>query len=174
MSTIRKRYDGKVAVITGGASGIGAAIGHALAEFGCTVILADVQIELAETTADKIRKLGGKAHSLTLDVRDVAAYEQTLKQVVKDHGQLDFLFNNAGIVVFAEAVDHTNQDWQNVIDINLRGVVNGVQCAYPIMREQGFGHIINTASLAGLVPVPWQIAYVATKSAVVAITSITA
>ncbi|MBW1814202.1 MAG: SDR family oxidoreductase, partial [Deltaproteobacteria bacterium] len=78
-------------------------------------------------------------------------------------GRLDYMFNNAGIGVAGEARDFSYEDWQKVIDTNLYGTVNGVFAAYHVMVKQGFGHIINTASLAGLIPVPGEISYTASK-----------
>ena len=172
MDIMSKHYSGKVALITGGASGIGAALGHALANLGCEVILADIQVDLAEDTAHAIRKSGGNAKSLLLDATDFYAFNLVLNAVYEEFGKIDFLFNNAGIIVFAKAQDHSIEDWQKVINVNLCGVVNGVQCGYRIMKEQGFGHIINTASLAGLVPFPWQISYASTKTAIVTLSEI--
>lgn len=162
-----RTFAGAVAVITGGASGIGRAFGEALAQRGAVVVLADRQLELAEQAAAAIRTAGGQAAAVELDVTDFAAFQQVVRETVTVHGRLDYLFNNAGIGIGGEVRYYTIEDWNAVLDVNLHGVVHGVQAAYPIMLEQGFGHIINTASMAGLTPAPGIVSYCATKHAVV-------
>jgi NAD(P)-dependent dehydrogenase (short-subunit alcohol dehydrogenase family) len=166
-----RTFDGAVAVITGGASGIGRALGEALARRGAAVILADLQADLAEEAAAAIRGGGGRATAAALDVADFPAVERLVRQTVEVHGRLDYLFNNAGIGVVGEARYYDIKDWDRVIDVNLRGVTNGVQAAYPVMLRQGYGHIVNTASLAGLVPFPTVVGYCAAKHAVVGLST---
>jgi NAD(P)-dependent dehydrogenase (short-subunit alcohol dehydrogenase family) len=160
-------YNEATAIVTGGASGIGRALAEELAKRGCEVVLADLQIELAEEAASVIRAAGGKAKALKLDVTDFPAVESLIIETVESWGRLDFMFNNAGIAVGGPADLHTIEDWNHIIDVNLRGVVNGTQVVYPIMLNQGFGHIVNTASMAGLMPGPGMISYTTTKHAVV-------
>lgn len=160
-------YNGAVAIITGGASGIGAALGRELAKRGCEVILADRQIDLAEEIAEKIRTAGGKASAEELDVTNFDAVEAMIYKTIKRTGRLDYMFNNAGIGTFGPASAYKIEDWYSVLDVNLRGVIHGIQVSYQIMREQGFGHIVNTASLAGLLASPGSIGYTTTKHAVV-------
>jgi NADP-dependent 3-hydroxy acid dehydrogenase YdfG len=136
------------------------------------VTLADRQVELAEQAASRIRADGGTATAVELDVRDAARFREVVRYCTADAGRMDFLFNNAGVVVFGEVRDYDPADWQNTIDVNLKGIANGIQPAYPLMIDQGFGHIINTASMAGLVPGPLQGVYSATKHAVVALSRI--
>jgi NAD(P)-dependent dehydrogenase (short-subunit alcohol dehydrogenase family) len=162
-----RTYAGAVAIITGGASGIGRALGEALARRRVEVVLADRQIELAETVAEGIRTKDGKATALELDVADFAATNRVVQQTVEKHGRLDYMFNNAGIGIAGEVRYYDINDWEQVLDVNLRGVVNGVQAVYPIMLRQGFGHIVNTASMAGLFPFPTVVSYCMTKYAVV-------
>ena len=102
-----------------------------------------------------------------VDVTDAVAVQRLVDGTVAREGRLDLLFNNAGIAVFADARDTSLEDWNRLIDVNLRGVVHGVAAAYPLMVRQGSGHIVNTASAAGLLPSPANIAYAATKHAVV-------
>jgi len=160
-------YDGATAIVTGGASGIGRALTEELARRGCEVVLADLQIEMAENVALQIRDSGGKAKALKVDVTDFPAMERIVRETIESSGRLDYIFNNAGIVIGCTANHYSIEDWNKIIDINLRGVVNGIQAAYFIMIEQGFGHIVNTASMAGLMPNPVNVAYAATKHAVV-------
>lgn len=168
--TIRT-YSGAVAVITGGASGIGQALGEELARRGAEVILADLQADLAEEVAAGIRAAGGEATAVGVDVTDFQAVKTLIEQAARTAGRLDYLFNNAGIVVIGEARHYEIDDWNRVIDVNLRGVVNGVQAAYPLMCRQGFGHIVNTASIAGLMPLAGLLSYSASKHAVVGLST---
>ncbi|MBP0454643.1 SDR family oxidoreductase [Kitasatospora sp. RG8] len=162
-------YKDATAIITGGASGIGRALAQDLASRGCEVVLADLQLEQAEEVAAAIRATGGKAVAARLDVTDHAEFAQLVKGTVARTGRLDYLFNNAGIShgMGAGARHYRIEDWRRVIDVNLGGTVNGVQAAYNVMIDQGFGHIVNTASMAGLVPSPGTTSYVTTKHAVV-------
>ncbi len=160
-------FDGATAIVTGGASGIGRGLAEELARRGCEVVLADLQIELAEEVASGIRVSGGKAKAVKIDVADFPAMEQLVRETVKNTGRLDYMFNNAGIVIGGYVNQYSIEDWNQVVDINLRGVINGIQAAYRTMMTQGFGHIINTASMAGLMPGPGNVAYTTTKHAVV-------
>jgi NAD(P)-dependent dehydrogenase (short-subunit alcohol dehydrogenase family) len=151
-----KALAGQTAIVTGGASGIGRALGEELAARGCTVILADRQLELAREAAVELENRGHAASAAELDVRDLAAFETLAQQVRARFGRIDFLFNNAGIGVGGGMETYAPEDWDDVFDVNLRGVANGVQSVYPILIEQRSGQIINTASMAGLVPSPSQ------------------
>ena len=162
-------FEGAVAVVTGGASGIGKALGEALAERGCEVVLADVDGELANKAAAAICSRGLKATAASVDVTNFAAISKTIDETVKRCGRLDYLFNNAGISISGEVLAHRMEDWDRILDVNLRGVINGIQAAYPVFVSQGFGHIVNTASMRGLVPVPMSVSYGATKAAVISI-----
>ncbi|REE95564.1 SDR family NAD(P)-dependent oxidoreductase [Thermomonospora umbrina] len=158
----------KIAIVTGGASGIGRAIATSLVARGDTVIVSDIDTAGAEAVADRLNTLGrGKAHAAPLDVTDAAAVTRLYQDVHNDHGRLDLVFNNAGISIGGLAEELTLDHWHRAVDINLMGVVHGVHAAYPLMLEQRSGHIVNTASLAGLVPMPMGIPYTATKHAVV-------
>jgi NAD(P)-dependent dehydrogenase (short-subunit alcohol dehydrogenase family) len=160
---------GKVAFITGGASGIGAALATKLADRGADVWIADRQVGPAEELAQGLNQHGGRAHAIELDVRSSPSFEHAVADAVRQSGRIDFLFNNAGIGVSGEVDSYTLDDWNDVFDVNLRGVVHGIQAVYPIMIRQHSGHIVNTASLAGLVTAAGQASYTATKHAVVAI-----
>jgi NAD(P)-dependent dehydrogenase (short-subunit alcohol dehydrogenase family) len=162
-----RSFRGAVVLITGGASGIGAALGRVLAAQGATVLLADRQAEAAEQEAARLREVGGSAAGLAVDVREAAAVEELVEGAFARHGRVDYLFNNAGIGVGGEACEHTLDDWRYIVEVNLMGVVHGVQAAYPRMVRQGFGHIVNTASVAGLASSPGTTAYSMTKHAVV-------
>ncbi|MFZ1177741.1 MAG: SDR family oxidoreductase [Mycobacterium sp.] len=160
---------GKIAFITGGASGIGAALTTKLANEGAEVWIADRQIGLAQELAQRLNSGGAKAHAVDLDVRNYSSFERAVAEAVQQSGRIDYLFNNAGIGVAGEVDSYTLDDWNDVFDVNLRGVVHGIQAVYPIMIRQHSGHIVNTASMAGLVTTVGQASYTATKHAVVAI-----
>lgn len=162
-----RTYDGASAIITGGASGIGRALGQTLARMGCDVTVADIEYEQTEKTAAEIRDEGGKAVAAKLDVTDFAAVEHLVQQTAARTGRLDYMFNNAGIAIGGSIHLHSIEDWENIIAVNLGGVTHGVQAALKVMKEQGFGHIVNTASMAGLIPTPHVVSYCATKHAVV-------
>jgi NAD(P)-dependent dehydrogenase (short-subunit alcohol dehydrogenase family) len=160
---------GKIAFVTGGASGIGAALATKLVDGGAEVWIADRQIGAAQELAQRLDGGGAKAHAIELDVRSYSLFERAVAEVVQQSGRIDYLFNNAGIGVSGEVDSYTLDDWNDVFDVNLRGVVHGIQAVYPIMIRQHSGHIVNTASMAGLVASPGLGSYTATKHAVVAI-----
>ena len=162
-----RTYAGAVAIVTGGASGIGAALGRALARRGATVVLADRQREAAAKLAVALQPDGGVAEAVELDVRDAAAVEALVDDVRGRYGRIDYLFNNAGVGVGGQVRDYTLDDWRYVVDVNLMGVIHGVHAAYGRMVAQGFGHIVNTASMAGWMPTPFMTVYGTTKHAVV-------
>ena len=160
---------GKIAFVTGGASGIGAALATKLVDGGAEVWIADRQIGAAQELAQRLDSGGVKAHAIELDVRSYPSFESAVAEAVRQSGRIDYLFNNAGIGVGGEIDSYALDDWNDVFDVNLRGVVHGIQAVYPIMIRQHSGHIVNTASMAGLVTTVGQAAYTATKHAVVAI-----
>jgi NAD(P)-dependent dehydrogenase (short-subunit alcohol dehydrogenase family) len=164
----RSVKQGDVAFVTGGASGIGKALSAALVRRGATVAVADVNASAGRAAAEELTSEGpGTAIPVWLDVRDAATFSAELTRVRAEHGRLDLLFNNAGIGIGGAVEELQLAHWERTLDINLRGVVHGVHAAYPLMLEQGFGHIVNTASLAGLLPFPLGTPYAMTKHAVV-------
>ncbi|MGB5547418.1 MAG: SDR family oxidoreductase, partial [Polyangiales bacterium] len=155
----------------GGAGGIGKALAEEMGARGCYLVLADINSELLDKTAAELRASGAQLDAKTVDVRDAAQVQALVDAAHQELGRIDYVFNNAGVNVCAEIRDTTLEDWNRLIDVNLRGVIHGVHAAYPIMCEQGFGHIINTASAAGLIPAAAEGAYAATKHAVVGLSS---
>ena len=131
--------------------------------------VADRQFGAAEELAQRLRDTGALVHAVELDVRDPSAFAAAITTAVETGGRIDYLFNNAGIGIGGEVDTLTLDDWTDIIDVNLRGVIHGIQAAYPIMIRQGSGHIVNTASMAGLVTTSAQAGYSATKHAVVAL-----
>ena len=162
-----RTYQDAVAIVTGAGSGIGRAIAIELARRGGEVVLADIELDDARTVADEIAQGGGRASAQRLDVADAASVEALIAQIVADHGRLDYLFNNAGIAVTGDVSMYTPESWRRIVEVNLMGVVHGVQAAYPRMLAQGYGHIVNIASTAGLLPSPSLVSYSTTKHAVV-------
>lgn len=160
-----RTYEDGVAIVTGAASGIGKAISEELAARGCRVILADVDGDEAEEAAAEIRERGGRASAKYVDVTSFEDVSELVTDTLSETGRIDYMFNNAGIGVFGDVENHTIDAWERIIAVNLGGVVNGVHAAYPEMIRQGFGHIVNTASLAGLITS--ATAYSTTKHAVV-------
>jgi NAD(P)-dependent dehydrogenase (short-subunit alcohol dehydrogenase family) len=158
---------GKIAFVTGGASGIGAALATELVDKGAEIWIADRQVGPAEELAQRLNSGGGKAHAIELDVRNYLSFERAVAEAVQQSGRIDYLFNNAGIGVGGEVDSYALDDWNDVFDVNLRGVVHGIQAVYPIMIQQHSGHIVNTASMAGLVATPGEASYTASKHAVV-------
>jgi NAD(P)-dependent dehydrogenase (short-subunit alcohol dehydrogenase family) len=164
---MKTRHAGKVAIVTGGASGIGRALAEELARRGAEVVLADRQAELAAEVAEGIERDGGRARAAELDVRDAGAFRAVADDTLQRAGRIDFLFNNAGIAVGRAMDEFERADWDDVLDVNLRGVCYGVQAVYPTMVRQGCGHIVNTASVAGLIASGNMASYTASKHAVV-------
>jgi len=160
-----KIFHGKTAVVTGAASGMGRAITLKLLSFGAHVVATDVNAEgLKALTAGHTG--AGKLTTQQLDVTNRTAFTALIQDVAAK-GSLDYLFNNAGIAITGELKDNVESDWQRTIDINQMGVLYGTLAAYEVMRVQGSGHIVNTASIAGLMPAPMLALYAMTKHAVV-------
>lgn len=156
----------QVAVVTGGASGIGRAVALEASRFA-RVVVADLDGAGAGRVAEEIAAAGGASTAIVLDVTDADAVQRAVARVAEQHGRIDYMFNNAGIGGTLDMCDVTLAHWRKIVEINLMGVVHGVQAAYPIMVRQHGGHIINTASIGGLIPVPGQTLYNTTKYAVV-------
>ena len=152
----------EVAIITGGGSGIGLALGRLLARRGVRVILADVDEEALARAAQEDGLEG-----MRLDVTDAAAVQVAVDRVVERHERLDYFFNNAGVGGTKKMLEATLEEWRRIVDLNLMGVIHGVRAAYPLMVRQGHGHIINTSSISGLIPWPGQTLYNTTKYAVI-------
>lgn len=160
-------YQGKVCIVTGGGSGLGRSLCIRLAEQGARVTAADLDEEAARETARRIAAAGGCAAAARVDMTDPAAVERMIGEVSERESRLDYMFNNAGITVIGEFRDLPLTDIAKVADVNLNGALNGTYFAYRLMAEQGFGHIVNTASGFGLAPGPTNLPYVMSKFGVV-------
>ena len=165
-----KKLGGKVAVITGAASGIGHASALLFAREGAAVVVADLDPEAGEEAAARVREEGGEAVFVPVDVADSGQVERMVRCAVEAFGRVDVLFNNAGVNFPATVVDVGEKAWQRSLDVNLKGVMLGCRHAIPEMLKAGGGSIINTASMLGLVASPRQAPYSAAKGAVVMLT----
>ena len=160
-------FKDQVALVTGGGSGIGAALSRELAARGAKVVIGDLAVASAESVASTITKAGGSASAHALDVTDANAVAALVSETVQRFGRLDLIFNTAGISIAGDARDLTVEHYRQVLEVNLMGVVYGADAAYKQMAKQGHGHIINIASLAGLIPFATNVPYATSKHAVV-------
>lgn len=157
---------GRVAVVTGGASGIGRGIAEALIEEGATVVIADVQQDALDATAAEIGATG-----IRVDVTDLASVEALAAETVDRFGSVGIVVNNAGVGPLARVADLTAADWKFMIDVNLWGVINGTTAFLPLLRANADGgHIVNTGSMASFAPMAGGGAYNVTKFGVAALT----
>lgn len=161
-----KRFDDKVAAITGAGSGIGRGLALELGRRKCHLALSDVNEGGLEETAAQARELGVRVTSHNVDVADRDAVYVWADQVVKDHGKVNFIFNNAGVALGSTVEKMTYEDFEWLMNINFWGVVNGTKAFLPHLKATGDGHIINISSVFGLAGIPSQSAYNSAKFAV--------
>lgn len=165
------QFEGKVALVTGAASGIGRASALTFAREGAKTVVADVLVEGGEETVRIIKETGGDALLVRTDVSKSAEVEGLMQKIVETYGRLDYAHNNAGITgTEAPTADCTEENWDHTIDINLKGVWLCMKYEIPQMLKQGGGAIVNTASTAGLVGLEGSPAYCASKGGVVQLT----
>ena len=161
---------GKVVVITGASSGLGAATARMLAARGASVVLGARRVEMMNALADEIRAAGGKVEVVATDVTNATQVKNLIDTAVKTFGRLDVLVNNAGLMAIAPMSEVKVDEWDRMIDINVKGVLYGIAAALPVFQQQGSGHFINIASVAGIkVFSPGGTVYSGTKYAVRAI-----
>ena len=164
-------FKDKVALVTGGSSGIGRATSLAFARQGARVAIADREPTGAAETARMIEDIGGSATVFEIDVTKAAEVASLVERVVQTYGRLDYAFNNAGIGgKVAKTADYPEEEWDRIIDVNLKGVWLCMKYEVPVMEKQGSGAIVNTASIYGLAGAAGYIAYNAAKHGVVGIT----
>ncbi len=164
------RVDGKVALITGGARGIGRTIALKLAEAGADVAVLDVNLEASEETAAEIRALGRKAMALKADVTSLAEADEAVKKVVAELGGLHILVNNAGITRDGLILRMKEEDWDLVLNVNLKGAFNYIKSSVRVMGKQRNGAIINIASIVGEMGNAGQANYSASKAGLIGLT----
>ncbi|MDB5025510.1 MAG: 3-oxoacyl-(acyl-carrier-protein) reductase [Mucilaginibacter sp.] len=167
---MQNRIKGKVVAITGASSGIGEATALMLAGHGAKVVLGARRSDRLEELADHIVKAGGEALYLVTDVKQRDDLIKLVKLACDKYGRLDVLINNAGISHLSRMDELQVEDWEEMIDVNLKGTLYGIAAALPVFQEQGSGHIINIISTSGLRIVPLQGVYAGTKNAVRTIT----
>lgn len=161
-----RRVDGKVALVTGAAMGLGQAMAETLAREGAKVVIADLQSQRSETVVDAIRRDGGDALFLRHDVSRVEAWDENIAAVLEHFGRLDVLVNNAGVSLAKNVEDTTLGQWRSLMSVNLDGVFLGVQAAIRAMKKTGGGSIINISSINGIVGESQLAAYCASKGGV--------
>ena len=166
-----RRYDGKVALVTGAAGGIGRATVERLAHEGAAVLLADLPGSALEAVAEAVRASGARAVAAAADVTREAEFQALVERAERELGGLDLLVNNAGIEgVVAPIESYPLEVFDRVLAVNVRGVFLGLRCAGPVLRRRGGGAIVNLASVAGVTGDPSLSAYVASKHAVIGLT----
>ena len=153
--------------MTGGGSGIGAGLCRELARRGARVVVGDIRAADAQRVAEEIAAAGGQSEPRAVDVSDELAVQRLVTETAAAYGRLDYLFNNAGIAIGGDARDLTREHWQQVLDVDLYGVLHGCLAAYPVMARQGFGYIVNTSSAAAFFPDPGNGPYCTAKHALI-------
>jgi NAD(P)-dependent dehydrogenase (short-subunit alcohol dehydrogenase family) len=159
-------FKGKGCVVTGAASGIGYAVSEELLKAGAVVFMADRDTKTLASAVGQLSAHEGRVHSMDVDVTKEEQVRKMVEDAASQQGRLDVLFNNAGIGGTMAIEQATMEHWRRIIDINLWGVIYGIHYTLPIMRRQGAGHIVTTSSIAGLMPLPFQALYCASKYAV--------
>ena len=168
---MNESFDGKVALVTGAGSGMGLATAKAFAEAGASVVLADINEEAVRAAAEQLNAGGRKALAVRCDVTDEAQVASMIEQTVSTFGRLDAAFNNAGVISRpTETTDISDDEWERVMAINLRGVWYCMKYELRQMLRQGGGAIVNCSSMGGLVGAPGLSAYAASKHGVIGLT----
>lgn len=167
-----KRLENKVAVITGGAQGIGKATVKKFAEEGAVIIIWDVNKEKASLTINELKSISDKIEFQSVDVTNLDSVSAAALEIVEKHKKIDILINNAGITRDASFLKMTAEQWKQVLDVNLTGVFNCTKAVAPFMVENKFGKIVNTSSVVGLYGNFGQTNYVATKSGIIGMTKV--
>ena len=166
------RIQNKISLITGAAHGIGLSTAIRFAEEGAIVILTDLDGAAGEQTESVIRKISPQSVFLCLDVTERESVYRQVHDMIERYGRIDILVNNAGITADAQLLKMSEQDWDSVIDINLKGVFNCTQAVAPFMASRGYGKIINTSSISGIYGNFGQSNYAAAKAGVIAMTKV--
>ncbi len=166
------RLEGKVAIITGAARGIGKATARVFAREGARVVITDIDESTGQATAEEIRQGGGEAIFLPMDVTDPESVQRAVDKTMETYGRIDILVNNAGVLRDRTLLKMSHEDFDFVINVNLRGVFNCTKAVAPIMVEQGSGVILNASSVVGIYGNFGQTNYVASKAGVIGMTKV--
>lgn len=164
------RLKGKVAIVTGGGTGIGKAIALEFAKEGGKVAVTGRRLKKLQEVVDEIKKMGGEGIAIAADVSNPADVDRMVRMTVDTFKRLDILVNSAGILISSDLAHHTEKIWDDTIDINLKGSFLCIQRAVPEMLKQGKGKIINIASIAGQIGFPNSVAYCASKGGIMGMT----
>ncbi len=164
-----QNVQGKVVVVTGASSGIGEATARHLAGLGAKVVLGARRTERLEAIAEELREGGHAADFVALDVTDLASVRAFVDFAVERHGRIDVIVNNAGVMPLSTLDRLRVDEWNQTIDVNIRGVLHGIAAVLPRFKEQGSGHVVNVSSIAGHRAFPGAAVYCASKFAVGAI-----
>ena len=156
----------KVAIITGAAGGIGSAAARLLAQQGAVLILTDIRNTELQECAETLKGSGAEVLAVELDIREPESWKSLVEKVRKKYGRIDILINNAGVIQPGAAEKISQKDIHHQVSVNFLGTINGCRAVLPTMKEQGSGKIVNVASLGGIVPMPGEAVYSATKSAI--------
>lgn len=161
-----RELKGRVAVVSGAASGIGRALSKLLAQRGCQLAICDLDQVGLEQTAAEVRALGGRVCQHRVDVADREQMQRYAEAVVAEYGKVEILVNNAGVTVTADFEQHSLEDWEWILGVNLWGAIHGCHFFLPHLKRAGEGHIVNISSVFGLMGVPGQSSYCTSKFAV--------
>jgi NADP-dependent 3-hydroxy acid dehydrogenase YdfG len=161
--------EGKVVVITGASSGLGEATARLLSQQGASVVLGARRVDRIQSLADELTGSGGKALAIATDVTQAGQVQRLVDTAVQTYGRIDVIINNAGLMPHSPLERLKLDDWNQMIDVNLKGVLYGIAAVLPYMKQQKAGHIINVSSVAGHKVRPGGVVYAATKHAVLAL-----